>query len=721
MAFEITVGPPHLSINSGWAVLTCEPDCSMGDSPAGPGDRGLYWRDTRLLSGWRVRANGVSWTLLNSATVEHYAIQAYLTNEAFPAGEGEVSARTIGLAVGRTIGADGMHEDLDLANHGLVPVRFKFSLRIESDFVDIFDVKQGRPVQRGRADTVWHAEAHRIETHYHNESFHRGLAVTAGRCTSEPVYANGWLTFDVALDPGARWHTCLEYAWLDGEDAHEPPRSCFHHKEQSEEAKALADWQAQAMGLETSNGEFQALYHRSVDDLAALRLPLERTNRNQFVPAAGIPWFAALFGRDSLITAAQTVLIYPDFARGALDVLGRWQATGFDASRDMQPGKILHELRHGELAQLGLSPYRPYYGTADASLLYPILLHLAWQVTGDQGLLDQHVGVARRCLEWARLYGDRDGDGFQEYLREAPQGADNQGWKDSGNAIVDEHGRQVEVPRALCELQGYHYDALRRMAKLEEALGRPDEARALSERARELYERFNAVFWDEAAGAYALCLDGAKRPVMTVASNQGHLLWSGIVPEDRAERVARRLLAPDMWSGWGIRTLSAENPAYNPYDYQLGAVWPHDNGIIALGLKSYGFSDEAAMVARGIVEAGSRFLLHRLPEVYASVSSDRSHFPVQYLGANVPRAWAAGSVFALLQALVGMRPEPATNTLAIDPALPEWLPELALSNISVGPRSVTLRLRREGDGSTSAEIGGDLDVKLVRRRYVERW
>jgi glycogen debranching enzyme len=721
MAFEITVGPPHLSVNSGWAVLTCEPDCSLGDSPAGPGHQGLYWRDTRLLSGWRLRANGTSWTLLNSATVEHYAIQAYLTNRAFPVGGGEVSPRTLGLSVGRIIGAGGMHEDVDLANHGLVPVRFKLSLHLESDFADIFDVKQGKPVQRGRAETVWLARSHRIETRYSNESFHRGLAVTAGRCSSEPVYANGWLTFDVALDPGAAWHTCLEYAWLDGDDAHGPPRTCFDQMEQSEEARALAGWQAQAMRLETGNDDFRALYHRSVDDLAALRLPLERTSPNQFVPAAGIPWFAALFGRDSLIAAAQTVLIYPDFARGTLDVLGRWQATGFDADRDMQPGKILHELRHGELAQLGLSPYRPYYGTADATLLYPTLLHLAWRITGDQGLLEQYIDVARRCLDWARLYGDRDGDGFQEYQREAPQGADNQGWKDAGNAIVDEHGRQVAVPRALCELQGYLYSALRRMAEAEEALGYPDKARALGEWASDLYERFNAVFWNEAAGAYALCLDGAKRPVMTVASNQGHLLWSRIVPDDRAERVVRRLLAPDMWSGWGVRTLSADNPSYNPFDYQLGAVWPHDNGIIALGLKTYGFADEAATVARGVAAAGSRFLLHRLPEVYGSVSSDRAHFPVQYLGANVPQAWAAGSVFSLLQSLVGVVPEPATNTLAIDPALPDWLPELALSNIRVGPRSVTLRLRRESDGSTSAEMDDDPGVTLIRRRYGERW
>ena len=724
MAFEITVGPPQLSINQGWAVLMSEPDGSLGDRPHGAGDRGLYWRDTRLLSGWRVRANGIAWTPLNSAAVGHFAAQVFLTNQAFPAEGGDVPERTLGLCVGRLIGEGGMHEDLDLANHGPSPVRFKLGVQLESDFADIFDVKQGRPVQRGEARTVWHdgaaedgADPPRLETRYSNGSFRRGLAVTPRRCSSPPSCANGWLTFDIALDPGATWHTCLEYAWLDGDDALHPPRGCFAEAEHSDQARALRDWQAQAMRLETGHDGFQALYRQSVDDLAALRLPLPGTGPAHFVPAAGIPWFAALFGRDSLITAAQTVLIYPDFARGALEVLGRWQATETDDERDMQPGKILHELRQGELAHLGLNPYRPYYGTADATLLYPILLHLAWRCTGDRALLEQHADTARRCLRWAEHLGDRDGDGFQEYERRASQGADNQGWKDSGNAIVDEAGQQVRGPRALCELQGYHYDALRRMAEVEEALGRAAEAQALRERAKSLRERFNAVFWDEASGAYALCLDGGKRPVMTVASNQGHLLWSGIVPRERAERVARRLLAPDLWSGWGVRTLSSANPAYNPYDYQLGAVWPHDNGLIAIGLKRYGFAAEAAQVAHGIVEAGRRFVLHRLPEVFAGLGRDEARFPVQYLGANVPQAWAAGSVFGLLQGLIGVQPDAATGTLHVDPYLPEWVPELMLSNVRVGSRAVTLRLHRGADGFAHAEITGDPGVRLERRSF----
>ncbi len=371
----------------------------------------------------------------------------------------------------------------------------------------------------------------------------------------------------------------------------------------------------------------QLIYEQSLDDLAGLRLPIEGTDMKSFVPAAGIPWFAALFGRDSLITALQTVAVYPDFARGALEVLARYQADDTDDSRDMQPGKIPHELRRGELAQLGLVPYRPYYGTADATPLYIVLLHHAWRFTGDRGLIERHLGTAERCLEWIDRFGDMDGDGFQEYQRRTPAGAENQAWKDSGNAILDENGDDVPAPKAVCELQGYVYDAWRRMAKIYDALGQPDRAAALRAKAQSLYDRFNAAFWDEGQQFYALCLDPRKRRVMSIASNAGHLLWSGIVPRERAAAVTRRLMADDMWSGWGVRTLSAAHPAYNPHDYQLGAIWPHDNGLIAVGLKQYGFHAEAARIAGGLVEAGSRFLLNRLPEVFAGTSRDESPFP----------------------------------------------------------------------------------------------
>ena len=346
-----------------------------------------------------------------------------------------------------------------------------------------------------------------------------------------------------------------------------------------------------------------------------------------------------------------------------------------------------------------------------------MLLYHAWHFTGDRGLIETHLGTAERCLRWIDEHGDLDGDGFQEYRRLAPHGAENQGWKDSGNAVLHEDGSDVPAPKALCELQGYVFDAWCRMAAIYDALDRPQDAVRLRAKAKDLFDRFNDAFWDEAAQAYALCLDPDKRRVMSNASNAGHLLWSGIVPEDRARRVVDRLMADDMWSGWGVRTLSAHHAAYNPHDYQLGAVWPHDNGLIALGLKRYGFAAEAARIAGGLIDAGSRFMLNRMPEVFAGTSRSESPFPIQYLGANVPQAWAAGSVFSLLRSLLGIEIDAAASTIYADPVLPDWLGELRLERVHVGDRTVDLRVWRDGKDSRIEVLGDGGGIALVRRPF----
>ena len=352
--------------------------------------------------------------------------------------------------------------------------------------------------------------------------------------------------------------------------------------------------------IRTSNEEFYRLYHQALEDMAALRLPFPDTDHSVFLPAAGLPWFVAPFGRDSLIVSLQNQLIYPEFARGALEILGSLQAKAVDNYRDAEPGKIPHEMRYGELAHFKLIPHTPYYGTADATPLYLITLHAAWRATGDKTLLERHLKVAEGCLSWIDQYGDRDGDGFQEYQTRSPAGYENMGWKDSGDCVVYPDGSLVKGPKALCELQGYVYDAWLRMAEVYDVLGNPARARELRSKAAELFERFNQAFWDDEFGFYAYALDGDKKKVLTVASNAGHCLWSGIVPPARARKVVERLMAPDMWSGWGIRTLSALHPSFNPYNYQTGSVWPHDNGIIAMGFKRYGFGAEAARIARDI-------------------------------------------------------------------------------------------------------------------------
>jgi glycogen debranching enzyme len=517
------------------------------------------------------------------------------------------------------------------------------------------------------------------------------------------VYANGRISFEIGLDPGEAWHCCLLYTLEDGERSFAPPDHCVDQHHKSHHAETLSDWLRSVLKMRSSNEEFYRLYRQALEDMAALRLPIVGTDHMVFLPAAGLPWFVAPFGRDSLIVSLQNLLIYPDFARGTLDILGSLQAKDEDDYRDAEPGKILHEIRYGELAHFKLIPHTPYYGTADATPLYLITLHAAWRATGDKALLERHLETAEGCLSWIDNYGDRDGDGFQEYQSRSPVGYDNMGWKDSGDSVVYPDGSLVRGPKALCELQGYVYDAWLRMAEIFDELGKPGRAGELRRKAAALFKRFNEAFWDEELGFYAFALDGDKKKVLTVASNAGHCLWSGIVPPGRAGTVVRRLMAPDMWSGWGIRTLSAKHPAFNPYNYQTGSVWPHDNAIIALGFKRYGFGAEAARIARHISDAASHFLFNQLPELYTTIERDEGSFPVQYLGANIPQAWAAGAVFTLMQAMLGFMPDAPRGRLHVDPMLPEWLPDLTVLDLRVGRQRFDIRFWRDG-GETRFEV-----------------
>ena len=504
------------------------------------------------------------------------------------------------------------------------------------------------------------------------------------------------------------------YDLIDGERQFRASRHCAHHKRRSPHARTSANWRQTVPRLHTSNEEFYRFYTQALDDMAALRLEMPGTDGAVMFPAAGLPWFVAPFGRDSLIASLQTILIDPAFARGALEVLGQLQAKELDEWRDAEPGKIPHEMRYGELAHFKMIPHTPYYGTADATPLYLTVLHTAWRATGDRALLERHLATAEACLGWIDDWGDRDGDGFQEFQTRSKNGYENMAWKDSGDSSCNTDGSLVKGPKALCELQGYVYDAWQRMAEVYDELALPDRAAALRVKAAALFQKFNEVFWDEAGGFYAFMLDGEKRPVWSVASNPGHCLYSGIVPKERAARVVARLLAPDMNSGWGIRTLSALHPSYNPYTYQLGAVWPHDNAIIAAGCKRYGFAVEAGRIARDISGAASHFLLNQVPELYAGIERDGTTFPVQYKGANVPQAWAAGSSFMLLQAMLGIEPDAPRGVLHVDPALPDWLPDATLYGLRLGERDFDISFRRDGAATRFEVLRGDATAVRAR-------
>jgi glycogen debranching enzyme len=710
MPVQISVGPPVITINQGNTFMVTDRDGEIcRDS-----EQGVFWNDTRFMSTYQITANGEPWTRLSSSPMTYYSARVYLTNQLMSTEAGDIPAGTLSLTITRAI-EDGVHEDLDVANHNLFPVHFNLEVFFQADFADLFEVKQHKYVHRGRIDTAWDVQKGQLQAVYANRDFTRTLLYRVLSCDSPIHAANGRVVFDLELPPGGTWHACHHWAFRAGEEYSPPTPTCaFHHTATAIDQLQL-DWQERTTTLESSNDDLVRAFRQSVEDMGALRLWDYNYSPDVWLPAAGVPWFVTLFGRDSLIVSLQNTLIEPGFVRGALKILADFQSTELDPYRDAEPGKILHELRRGELAHFKRIPHTPYYGTADATSLYLIALHEAWKWSGDDDLLREYHDVAMRCYRWIDRYGDFDDDGFQEYQTRSPLGYENLAWKDATDAVVYPDGSQVKQPKALCELQGYAYDAFIRLAEILETLGERDTVAIARKRAADLQRRFEEAFWCEDLGFYAFGLDPAKMPIKTIASNPGHCLFSGIASPEHAAKVVNRFLEPDLWSGWGIRTLSTQNPAYNPFSYQLGSVWPHDNGIIALGFKRYGFGKETAMVARDVIAAASYFVSYRLPELYAGCAREPGSFPAQYLAANVPQAWAAGSIFHFVQAMLGIQADAPHGRLYVDPDLPEWLGDVTLRGLKIGNSKLDLRFWRE-NGTTRWDVAaGDGDVKVEQK------
>jgi glycogen debranching enzyme len=687
MTLPIQVGPSAVTINRDDRVLVCQPDARI----AGGFDEGFFASDTRFVSGYDLRINGSRPILLNSSQVQFFSARFEFTNESLIDDEGPIERHTLSLRLDRTI-AGGIHEDYDITNYGRRTARLAIEIEIASDFSDIFDVKDGRLVRRGSLHSRWYRSRGELRTTYVNRDFRRELIIAADRSDSPPQFANGRLVFLAQIPPKGVWHTCLR--WLPVTRAGRRPSTlgCNAIAAVSDDAQAA---RLPAVGVATPNIVVNRAWDQAIRDLEALRIEDPTFERGVFIPAAGVPWFMTLFGRDSLIVSMQTISGFPEFAAGALRRLSHLQATADDPERDMEVGKIPHEIRHGELAQLGILPFQPYYGTHDATSLFILVLSYLYHWLGDAAVLRRYVAHAEAAMAWIDQAGDRDGDGFQEYATRSSHGYYNQGWKDAADAIQHADGSIASLPLAICELQGYAYDAKVRLADIFDVLDRPEDAERLRAEARQLRERFNERFWWEREGTYYTGLDGRKRPIRSVTSNPGHLLASGIVPQDRAVRVARRLMADDMWSGWGIRTLSTEHPGYNPFSYHTGSVWPHDNAIIAGGFRDHGLDAEAARIARGMFDAAERFQANRLPELFAGLPRQDGGFPVQYLGANVPQAWAAGAIIRFIAILSGIhaRSDATGSRLYVNPVLPDWMPEVTISNLRAGRGAMTLHLR----------------------------
>ncbi len=613
-----------------------------GDVDARPDEpAGFFYRDMRHLSSWQLRLNGRPLRSLSGDAIEYDEALFFLV-----ALTGSVYRNSNVVLIRRRHVGDGMQEHLHLDNHGLDTLHAEVSLLFAADFADIFQVKD-RLAKVGR---FYHrVEPDRVVLGYVRDDLRRETIVHAPGA----FLTASSLTFRVDLRPGETWRAEIEVSVATEHLRPVPKRS-----HQPNIQGTLEDWLAAAPRLETDWNDLHRVYDRSLVDLAALR-SIPDSVPDSSLPAAGLPWFMALFGRDSLITSYQALPFAPELCRTTLRALAAQQAHDFDDFRDAEPGKILHELRYGELTQFGERPHSPYYGSADSTPLFLVVLDEYERWTGDRETVMELETAARAALEWIEQHGDLDGDGYIEYSTRNPStGLRNQCWKDSWNSIAHPDGSLAAGPPAVCEIQGYAYDARRRTARLaREFWGDDGLADRLDKDADALKERFNRDFWLGDAGFYALALDGNKRPVQTLTSNMGHLLWSGIVPQEHAERVAGHLMSDQLFSGWGVRTLADGQLAYNPVEYHNGTVWPHDTALVAAGLARYGYRDGASRVAVATLEA-ARFFGDRLPEVFVGYQRDVTHIPVAYPTACSPQAWATGTPLLLLRVLLGLEPTP---------------------------------------------------------------
>ncbi len=714
MPTRIYVNTGQIAINDGSTFLVTDLNGFIDDNLP----QGFFVQDTRLISYYEISLNRQRVVLLTSSNLNHHSALYQFTNPEFPTVNGILPYGRLMISIRRDI-AGGMHEDIDITNHYHKQVKFQLMFAIRSDFADIFEVKAKQILTRGETTTTWNNGV--LTTEYRNDSFHRGIIAEPVRCSSNPRYANGRLFFDVVLDPGNKWHTCINFTTLANGNVFTPQHTCEEPHE-TEASRERDNFILGSTKLHSSNDEIAEYYQQALVDMGALRIKVEDKGHHFWMPAAGIPWFVAVFGRDSVIASLQTMAVYHQFAHGTLLRLAQLQATEVDDWRDAQPGKMPHELRFDELTQLRQLPYTPYYGTVDTTILWIITLAEAYRWNGSIGMLDECRTPLSKALAWIDKYGDFDNDGFVEYLTRSSVGLRNQGWKDSGDSMVYPDGSLVEPPIALCEVQGYVYEAWRRAADIYEVWGEDEQAKLLRQKADELYQRFNDRFWMEDEGFYCLGLDNKKQQIQSITSNPGHLLWTGIVPEERAEKVVKRLFQNDMWCGWGVRTLSSLNPAYNPISYQLGSVWPHDNSLIAAGLKRYGYHREVNRIAEGIFAAASYFEAGRMPELFAGIERQPDGFPVPYPDANIPQAWAAGSILLLVRAILGLEADAAQRQLRVQPSLPDWLPDLSLTNLSVGDATVALRFWREGEQTRweVRDIEGEVEVVGLALRALSR-
>jgi glycogen debranching enzyme len=694
---------PHELSHRDWTVFLCHPDGTI----AGDDGCGLYHHDCRFVSRYRLTIDGRPPDWVSSAAVEADEWTASL-RVARPGGNADgpsLPQDSLEIRLARRIG-DGMVERVEVLNHSPVPQRADLAIEVAGDFADVLEIAQGNRQQDGELSTDADGasaavryratrEGHETQRGVRLRLIHGDVAFTATGNALRAMSA-------IELIPGAAWSATIAFdplvdgGWREARPADLSSRAATERK----------TWRRRRAAVRSSSPTLHRAWELAAEDLYALRnRELEDGDPQAWVVNAGLPVFTGLFGRDVLTAGWQGALVGPELMRGSLRVIERLQATDDDPWLDSEPGKLIHELRRGPLADLRITAQTGYFGTQTTAALFPLALTELWHWTGDDDVLRRHRATAERALEWARRYGDLDGDGFLEYRQRSPVGIKNQGWKDSDEAIRYPDGGQVPNPIATVEEQAFHYLALVRMAEACVALDDDAAADDYLERARRLRDAWHPAYWMPDEGFYAMALDPEKRQVRSIGSNPGHALASGIVPPDHAGLVADRLLEPDMFSGWGIRTLTTEHPSYNPWAYHLGTVWPVENATFALGFKRYGLDDHVDRLARALLEAAAGLPGVRLPELIGGQSRDELPFPVAYPQANCPQAWSASATIQLVQIMLGIYPFAPMRLLAlVRPRLPAGIDEVTIHRLRVGDARISLRFRRRDDGSASHEV-----------------
>jgi glycogen debranching enzyme len=675
----------------------------------GLGEQGLYHEGTRYLSRFRVLVEGAP-PLLLSSTVrnDNSLLIVDLTNPDFSVSNSvRLPKDTLHLGLHAFLHSGRCYCRFRLHNFGLEDLDLSWTLLFEADYADIFEVRGMRRERRGELLTP-EVDGNIVRLRY------RGLdrVVRETELLFEPqpgcLYANG-ARFDVRLP--TKGDATFDVTISCSPSAKEP-RVRFNEALDgaSRELKSASEQVAQ---LYTSNEQFNDWLNRSAADL---HMMVTRTPHGPY-PYAGVPWFSTAFGRDGIITALECLWLAPQLARGVLQFLAATQATELDPASDAQPGKVLHETRQGEMAELGEIPFRRYYGTADATPLFIILAQAYYRRTGDRQFISELWPNIEAALRWIDEYADMDGDGFFEYARQSETGLVTQGWKDSVDSVFHADGRLAPPPIALCEIQGYVYAAWRSAAEIARVLGRAEDVTTLKHRSKQLQRAFEEVFWCDDLGTYALALDGQKQPCRVRTSNAGHLLLTGIARAQRARKVADLLLSEQMFSGWGIRTVGVHEARYNPMAYHNGSVWPHDNALIAAGMARYGFQEEALKILTGLFDASLGVDLHRMPELFCGFTRTVHESPTLYPVACAPQAWAAGAVFMLLQSSIGLSIDATRQKLSFTrPMLPEFLHRVLISNLKVGDGCVDLILERHPRdvGVHVARREGDVEISTIK-------